>query len=180
MQSLQNHLPQQPKVHVSPCSPPRCTVALTTFESAASTSTQTITSSQTSAGLPSSTSTSAPKKESQAWIAGAVVGPIAGLALIGAIILFLVRRKKKSTTPVGVEQYADAKPFTHGQGSYYGQDSYSQYGHTPVPQYDVYAHAQQTEPAAAELGDGAILGQSKIAELGDAEATELSGERTQK
>lgn len=34
------------------------------------------------------------KKESKAWIAGAVVGPIVGLALIGLVAFLLIRRRK--------------------------------------------------------------------------------------
>ncbi|KAH7108661.1 hypothetical protein B0J11DRAFT_586836 [Dendryphion nanum] len=38
------------------------------------------------------------KGSSKAWIAGAVAGPIIGIALIGLIAFFLIRRKKKATT----------------------------------------------------------------------------------
>ncbi|KAF1960514.1 hypothetical protein CC80DRAFT_258450 [Byssothecium circinans] len=38
------------------------------------------------------------KSSSKAWIAGVVVGPVVGLALLGAIIFFFMRRKKKTTT----------------------------------------------------------------------------------
>jgi LPXTG-motif cell wall-anchored protein len=81
------------------------------------------------------------KKSSKAWIAGAVVGPLLGLALIGLVAFFLIRRKKKSkptTTlppqsgaamapapnpsqpPAGVAGYTDTKPqFTSPHQSYY-------------------------------------------------------------
>lgn len=36
-----------------------------------------------------------PRPKSKAWIAGAVVGPIIGLALIGAIVFFCLRHRKK-------------------------------------------------------------------------------------
>lgn len=39
-----------------------------------------------------------PEKKSKAWIAGAVVGPLLGLALIGAGIFFCLRRKNKNKT----------------------------------------------------------------------------------
>ncbi|OSS47520.1 hypothetical protein B5807_07439 [Epicoccum nigrum] len=43
-----------------------------------------------------STTTEKKKSSSKAWIAGAVIGPLLGLALIALLLLFLLRRKKKS------------------------------------------------------------------------------------
>ncbi|KAF2621541.1 hypothetical protein BU25DRAFT_237116 [Macroventuria anomochaeta] len=89
-----------------------------------------------------------PKSGSKAWIAGAVVGPILGLALVGAGVWFLLRRRKKaaqvpqqgtasmapidpSQPPAGVGGYTDAKPqFQPAQPTYYNQpgqpDPYAQ------------------------------------------------------
>jgi hypothetical protein len=46
-----------------------------------------------------STPAPAPESESKAWIAGAVVGSVVGLALIGFGIFFCLRRRKNKTTP---------------------------------------------------------------------------------
>ena len=82
------------------------------------------------------------KSSSKAWIAGAVVGPLLGLALIGLVAFCLLRRKKKnkpstlppqsgtamapapnpSQPPAGVAGYTDTKPqFTSPHQSYYDQ-----------------------------------------------------------
>lgn len=106
---------------------------------------------------PSSTANAAPIQPvekgsgSKAWIAGAVVGPILGLALVGLGVWFVFRRKKKasqvpqhgtasmapidpSQPPAGVGGYTDAKPqFALGQPTYYNQpgqsDPYAQQGY---------------------------------------------------
>jgi LPXTG-motif cell wall-anchored protein len=112
---------------------------------------------------------SASKKKSggsKAWIAGAVVGPILGLALICALVWFLLRRRKNkrptaqqgsaamATTnpthpPAGVGGYTDAKPqFPQQQQPGVGQDLYANQGAytanrgysdgpvSPAPQYN--------------------------------------------
>ncbi|KAF2014029.1 hypothetical protein BU24DRAFT_251300 [Aaosphaeria arxii CBS 175.79] len=121
--------------------------------------------SSASASASSSSSTSVPEKKeesSKAWIAGAVVGPIVGLALIGAGIFFFLRRKKSKKVaaaggpgglggaPAGVavggqQPYTDAKPqmaaspqpgYTQPMGSPgYGnnQEQYNQYGAQQAP-----------------------------------------------
>lgn len=84
-------------------------------------------------------STSEPDPGSKAWIAGAVVGPILGLALVGFGVWFFLRRRKKaalapqhgtasmapidlSQPPAGVGGYTDAKPqFVPAQPTYYNQ-----------------------------------------------------------
>jgi LPXTG-motif cell wall-anchored protein len=110
-----------------------------------------------------------PKKEgSKAWIAGAVVGPILGLALIGAAVFFILRRRKnKKTTitpqqggasmaqaspshpPAGPGGYTETKPQFTPQSQPYGQP-YAQ----PAPQ-DQYvqqgAYAAQQGYAAAPM-----------------------------
>jgi LPXTG-motif cell wall-anchored protein len=96
-------------------------------------------------------STSEPDSGSNAWIAGAVIGPILGLALVGFGVWFFLRRRKKaalapqqgtasmapidpSQPPVGVGGHTDAKPqFAPAQPTYYnhlGQpDPYAQQGY---------------------------------------------------
>lgn len=104
-----------------------------------------------------------PASSSKAWIAGAVVGPILGLALVGVGVWLFLRRQKKgaqlpqhgsaamgpidpNSPPVGVGGYTDAKPLFHSaQPTYYdrpGQrDPYIQQGYpeqggfSPAPQY---------------------------------------------
>jgi cytoskeletal protein RodZ len=106
----------------------------------------------TSTPLPSNTNLPSPKiplapkkkKKSKAWIAGAVVGPVVGLAVIYAFIKALFRRKKSDLTPpvypmsaqepsqpqhlpsaalapTGVQQYTEAKPVFSPQATGYNQ-----------------------------------------------------------
>jgi LPXTG-motif cell wall-anchored protein len=58
------------------------------------------------------------KPKSEAWIAGAVVGPILGLALIGLIAWLLIRRRKKKTQyqPAATAEGPSASPATYSQG----------------------------------------------------------------
>jgi hypothetical protein len=82
---------------------------------------------------------------SKAWIAGAVVGPIVGLALIGALIWFLLRRRRIRRTamtsvnpfqpPAGVGGFTDAKPqFAQPQQPYANQGAYAtQQGYASPP-----------------------------------------------
>ncbi|KAF2729310.1 hypothetical protein EJ04DRAFT_75403 [Polyplosphaeria fusca] len=115
-----------------------------TVDSAVATSTRT--------SIPSSTPQ---KSSSKAWIAGVVVGPIVGLALIGALVFFLLRRKRNNnnaanhgaptliqppaqfneTKPAFPPQVASAQP----SPGYQPQDPYSQQPisppMSPAPQY---------------------------------------------
>ncbi|KAF2465319.1 uncharacterized protein BDR25DRAFT_306759 [Lindgomyces ingoldianus] len=100
----------------------------------------------------------AKKSSSKAWIAGAVIGPILGLALIGGIIFLLFSRKKKPIQPPQqhaapavvpgapqppVAQYNnDVKPGypsqpspggTHPNSAYYANDPYNQQAYSPQP-----------------------------------------------
>jgi hypothetical protein len=108
----------------------------------------------TSTPLPSNTNLPSPKiplapkkkKKSKAWIAGAVVGPVVGLAAIAAFIKALFRRKKSdfvlpndssplsaqqpsqpqhppsaALAPTGVQQYTEAKPVFSPQATGYNQ-----------------------------------------------------------
>lgn len=92
------------------------------------------------------------KGTSKAWIAGAVVGPLLGLALIGAILFFLLRRRKNHKNaprqggavmaptnpthpPPGVGGFTDAKPQFVPQYANQGQQGYGDAPISPVPQY---------------------------------------------
>ncbi|KAF2443264.1 hypothetical protein P171DRAFT_391481 [Karstenula rhodostoma CBS 690.94] len=78
---------------------------------------------------------------SKAWIAGAVVGPILGLALIGAAIFFL-RRRKPSAPPANVSE-VDAGAAKHIPYDHQGPAP----AYAPIPQY-----SPQATPN--ELGSG--------------------------
>ncbi|KAH7092545.1 hypothetical protein FB567DRAFT_240063 [Paraphoma chrysanthemicola] len=96
---------------------------------------------------------------SKAWIAGAVVGPIVGLALIGALVWFFLRRKKNkklapaqgsaamasanpSQPPPGVGGYTDAKPqFVPQQQPAFNQDPYANQGAFAAQQHQSYSDA---------------------------------------
>ncbi|KAF1930524.1 uncharacterized protein M421DRAFT_376078 [Didymella exigua CBS 183.55] len=104
------------------------------------------------------TQASEPEPGSKAWIAGVVIGPILGLALVGAGVWFFLRRKRKAvqlpqhssgahidsdSPPAGVEGYTEARPQSYpAQPTHYnlpgqsGQYRYPQQGgFSPVPQY---------------------------------------------
>lgn len=113
-----------------------------------------------SSALASATSSSSPtiissldgddggKSKSKAWIAGAVVGPLVGLALIGGGIFFLMRRKKNKAHNQHVAPAAGGMP--PAGATAYQQNSYpTQTGSPPPPQY--YQGMQQN-PAAAPFG----------------------------
>ncbi|KAF1809688.1 hypothetical protein P152DRAFT_156799 [Eremomyces bilateralis CBS 781.70] len=50
------------------------------------------------------------KKGGNGWIAGAVIGPIAGLALIGALIFYLLRKKKSPPPAAAAAAAAQQQP----------------------------------------------------------------------
>ncbi|KAF1913315.1 hypothetical protein BDU57DRAFT_351297 [Ampelomyces quisqualis] len=114
-----------------------------------------------SSALASSTSSSSPtviislsgkngggKSKSKAWIAGAVIGPLLGLALIGGAIFFFMRRKKNKGHNQHVAPAAGSMP--PAGATAYQQNSYPiQTGSPSPPQY--YQGMQQN-PAAATLG----------------------------
>ncbi|KAF2439840.1 hypothetical protein P171DRAFT_435697 [Karstenula rhodostoma CBS 690.94] len=127
--------------------------------------------SASSSGSPSSGKKSS--SGSKAWIAGAVVGPIVGIALIALIVFLLMRRSKKNKQanmpptgaaavgPPGVQQhYNEAKPQlttpSYGQSppgvnDTYNQQAYTQQGYTqqptsPAPQYQQQYAAPNSPP----------------------------------
>ncbi|KAH9862677.1 hypothetical protein J1614_010770 [Plenodomus biglobosus] len=112
-------------------------------------------SSTTSSTFSTATSSSSSKSESKAWIAGAVIGPILGLALVGLAVFFLLRRRKnkKAAAPPAAAMnynpshqapapYTDTKPqFMPTQGQNYAQPT-----SPPVPQ--PYGQTAQHDPYA--------------------------------
>lgn len=150
----------------------------------------------TSAPIPPA-KTSEPDPRSKAWIAGAVVGGLLALALIGAGVWSLLRRRKKAVQlpqhgsatmapvdpnqpPTGVEGYSDAKPRFPAQPTYYdrpGQpNSYTQQGYpqqggfSPAPQYGV----QSAYNANSNLHAGAPPHEIKYEGIGG--TAELGGD----
>lgn len=158
-------------------------------------------------GLPSTanvgpTSTSEPGSGSKAWIAGAVVGPILGLALIGFGVWLFLRRKKKaslapqhgtasmaptdpSQPPAGVGGYTDAKPqFAPAQPTYYNQpgqpDAYAQQGYPQQGGFSPpqgspapqYGFQQSAYNATANSPPGAYIHDAKY----EGDAAELGGD----
>jgi LPXTG-motif cell wall-anchored protein len=85
------------------------------------------------------------KKESKAWIAGAVVGPLLGLALIGLGAFFFIRRKKNKTNAQHVAPATGSIP--PAGATAYQQNTYpTEPGSPQPPQY--YPPMQQNAGAA--------------------------------
>lgn len=115
---------------------------------------------------PTATSTSpAPSpstKKSQAWIAGAVIGPLIGFALLGALLFFLLRKKETPAPAPQPQQATDYKPgaaaYQQSAASpqYLPQNQYPQQGYqpgspnpmTPAPQYQ---HTPVGSPPPQEI-----------------------------
>ncbi|OCL00579.1 uncharacterized protein K441DRAFT_651553 [Cenococcum geophilum 1.58] len=101
-------------------------------------------------------------KKSQAWIAGAVVGPLVGLALLGALLFFLLRKKKTPASAPQPQQTTDYKPGAAAyqqpalSPQYPPQNQYPQQGYqpgslnpmTPAPQYQ---HTPVGSPPPQEI-----------------------------
>ncbi|KAF3035272.1 hypothetical protein E8E11_004016 [Didymella keratinophila] len=143
----------------------------------------------TSAPVPPA-QTPEPEPSSNAWIAGAVVGPVLGFALIGAGVWTILRRRKNNAQlpqhgsasmapidpnqpPTGVGGYTDAKPQLHpAQPTYYDrpeQMGYPQEGaFSPAPQYGF----QSAYNATANLHPGRTY-ETKYEDVGG--AAELGG-----
>jgi LPXTG-motif cell wall-anchored protein len=92
----------------------------------------------------------APKSKSKAWIAGAVVGPLLGLALIGLLAFFFMRRKKNKSHNQHVAPASGSVPAPGATA--YQQNTYpTNVGSPQPPQY--YPDMQQNA-AAAPFGTG--------------------------
>ncbi|PSN65316.1 hypothetical protein BS50DRAFT_55537 [Corynespora cassiicola Philippines] len=96
---------------------------------------------------------SANKGSSKVWIAGAVAGPVVGIAIVAAIVFFVLRRRRRaqqtqhgvsvvsgSQAPTGVSQFGEAKPqfiqhTSYGQPSpgYNPNDPYNQQTYSTPP-----------------------------------------------
>jgi hypothetical protein len=137
---------------------------------------------------------------SKAWIAGAVIGPIVGLAIIGALVWFFLRRRTNKGTapqqgsaamtpvnpshpPVGVGGFTDAKPqFAQPQQPYPNQSAYgAQQGYaspplSPIHQYQNVAavyNAPGSPPQTSYHGNEVKQGYT-VAPMGG--ALELGGD----
>jgi hypothetical protein len=129
------------------------------------------------------------KKGSNAWIAGAVVGPVAGLALIGAAIFIFMRRRGKKNTPAP-SAAADPAPAYPGppdaqyQKPYLPMDQSQSPGFVPYgvggipsdqkqgyypgptsPQTPMSAYPQYAQPDGPQEVDGSTSAQQPVAEL---------------
>ncbi|KAF2261543.1 hypothetical protein CC78DRAFT_349930 [Lojkania enalia] len=85
-------------------SPPASTSSSTSRSSTPRSSPVSTTSSSSASETPTIIPAQEEKKESQAWIAGPVVGGVAALAIVGAIFWFLLRRKKKADANANTSQ----------------------------------------------------------------------------
>jgi LPXTG-motif cell wall-anchored protein len=106
------------------------------------------TSTPTGGSTPSSSPPAGEEKsESKAWIAGAVVGPLVGLALIGFGIFFFMRRKKNRNTSRNVAPASGSIPAPGV--SAYQQNAYPTNPGSPAqPQYYDHPNMSQTGAAA--------------------------------
>lgn len=89
------------------------------------------------------------KSKSKAWIAGAVVGPLLGLAILGLLACFFIRRKKNKSRNQTVAPATGGMP-PPGAAAYQ-QNTYPTNNPAQPPQY--YPDMQQNV-AAAPLGVG--------------------------
>ena len=145
--------------------------------------------------------TTEPNSGSKAWIAGAVAGPVLGLALIGAGVWLFLRRKKKaaqptqhgvaatshidlSQPPAGVGGYTDSKPqyqpVQHIYPSPAQSQAYPQQGGfsppqvSPAPQYG-FSPPQNATPSPSM---GSYAHDAKYEFNRGADTAELGGSST--
>jgi LPXTG-motif cell wall-anchored protein len=88
------------------------------------------------------------KSKSKAWIAGAVVGPIIGLALIGLAAFFLMRRKKSKSHNQHIASVTGGMPAPGATA--YQQNTYLTNPASPGPPQ--YHPNMQQNAGAAPLG----------------------------
>lgn len=110
--------------------------------------------------LPTATATSTTTKspnsdnsdsdsDSQAWIAGAVIGPVAGCAILAGLAFWLFRRRKRANTQ------AEPAPVTSALPPQYGQMENVKYGGGGQPLSELpgsYYVPKQQERPLSELG----------------------------
>ncbi|KAH7382536.1 hypothetical protein DE146DRAFT_636700 [Phaeosphaeria sp. MPI-PUGE-AT-0046c] len=98
------------------------------------------------------TSSSSSSKKSKAWIAGAVIGPLVGLALIGLAAFFLIRRKKNAGHNQEFVPATGSMP-PAGATAYQANQAQGPYPNNPAsPQPPQYYPNMQQNVAAAPLG----------------------------
>ncbi|OQE19519.1 hypothetical protein PENSTE_c015G01253 [Penicillium steckii] len=111
----------------------RSTAPATTTTDSQTTTTATPGSSATSTTAAATTTASnangGEKKESKAWIAGAVIGPVAGCAILGALGFWLARRMRNKNEANQPSQGQDKGYFQPGQSQ-----GYSELASNTVPQ----------------------------------------------
>jgi len=131
------------------------------------------------------------KPGSKVWIAGAVAGPVVGIALIAGIVFFLMRRKKRNNQdsrnsipqvggaimgpPSGVQSYTDAKPqispdsfYTQsspGLNDYFSPQSIGQQPYSPQSAYGVQSAKLGHTTAESHAGPTELGAESRITEL---------------
>lgn len=93
------------------------------------------------------------KKESKAWIAGAVVGPLVGLALIGFGVFFFMRRKKNNSSIVAPATGSVGPAPTAYQQNSYPSDPNAPPGYYP-PMQQQNAGAAGFVPVGVQKQDG--------------------------
>ncbi|KAK7978187.1 hypothetical protein PG988_005677 [Apiospora saccharicola] len=124
--------------------------------------------------VPATTSTSAETPSSapassQAWIAGAVAGPIVGCALVGLLVWWIMRRRMKKVTAgaaapapapsAPVTEAARHTSSTYGQyqpGSHWPNSSPPPPSHGPSPSYG-WENRQKSSPPPVSNGTPAPL-----------------------
>ncbi|KAJ5475939.1 hypothetical protein N7475_001668 [Penicillium sp. IBT 31633x] len=107
---------------------------LSTTPSTAATATRTAQAS----GLPTTTETSG--SSSKAWIAGVVVGPVVGVALIAAIVGWLIYRRKQRQQKLQREQPLTNENFAYRTGPYKQPQEMDTVYYPPVHELSSYAY----------------------------------------
>lgn len=118
------------------------------------------------------TTVDVPKKDNTpvSAIAGGVVGGVAGVSLIGVLVWWLLRRKRRAATtgytPAQYEMNGVASPTelpSHAQTPY-GQTHYdrSHYSHTPEPAPSELAGRQKSPPAELDTPVAELDGSSQV------------------
>ncbi|KAL2850291.1 hypothetical protein BJY01DRAFT_209983 [Aspergillus pseudoustus] len=142
---------------------PSVTVNSTTNVPTSTTSSTTTTTTDPSSPTPNpATDESAPSEESSAWIAGPVVGSVAGVAVIIAAALLLLRRRRKRRQATADPDNGEDKDHSKG-----GADDHHLYGKPELPgeghtRHELDGHSAAVEtiarPPPQELDAGEVVG----------------------